>query len=271
MNLDELADRRPPAGPRVLFIDLERVPGEVTLDVWEPRDFARINYVHPSKWSTRPTMLSFAARWDGQKRGEFHASWDSDDPHHLARESWRLVDAATHVVTYFGARADIPWLKQAWVAAKLPPPSTFKHIDLYRTGAQLGLPSKSLDELCGFLGIEGKRGHYSIAEARACLAGDEKARRRMRRYNLGDVGPNSLGGVWDALRPWIPGLNLGALYPDAVERQRCPACGKADTLRADGWHLAAVQVYGELRCSECGAIARNNHVKQRTSVRPVRS
>jgi hypothetical protein len=230
MSLEDLANAEPPAGPRILFIDLERVPGDVTLDVWDPKDFRRINYVHPSRWNSRPEMLSFAARWETQRRGEFHASWDSDDPHHLAHESWRMVDEATHIVTYYGRKADEPWLKQAWLKAKLPPPSTYKHIDLYYVARQFGLPSGSLDELCSFLGLPGKRGHYSIEAARACLAGDERKRAEMRRYNLGDVGPNSLGGVFEILRPWIPGLNLGAYYLDAVEVARCPGCGKVDTL-----------------------------------------
>lgn len=264
-DLDDLL--RPPAGPRILFIDLERVPGSVTMDIWHPKDFARMSYgPHPSKWDEQPRMLCFAARWDGRKRGEFHASWDNDDPHHLARESWRLVNDATHVVTYYGTGADIPWLKQSWLEAELPPPAPFKHVDLYRVASQFGYPSKSLAHLSAILGLGGKAGHYSIADARACLAGDERARRKMRRYNLGDVAQDTLGGVFERLRPWIRGLNLGALA--LTDEKRCPYCA-SENVRRNGWYTAAVQSYAQWTCDDCGGHSRSNIVKSRASLRGV--
>lgn len=264
-DLDDLL--RPPGGPRILFIDLERVPGSVTMDIWHPKDFARMSYgPHPSKWDEQPRMLCFAARWDGRKRGEFHASWDNDDPHHLARESWRLASEATHLVTYAGTIADVPWLKQSWLEAELPPPAPFKHIDLYKVAAQFGYPSRSLAHLCSILGLEGKQGHYSIADARACLAGDEKARRKMRRYNLGDVAQDTLGGVFERLRPWIRGLNLGALA--LTDEKRCPYCA-SENVRRNGWYTAAVQSYAQWTCDDCGGHSRSNIVKSRASLRGV--
>ena len=257
------------AGPRVLLIDLERVPGEVTLPVWEPRDFKRINWVHPAKWTKRPEMLCFGARWDDRKRAEFHASWDSDDPHHLARETWRLVNDCTHLVTYNGNRADVPWMKQAWLAAGLTPPKPYKHIDLYRVALQFGLPSKSLDELSKFLGLPGKRGHYDIDQARACLAGDEKARKAMRRYNLGDVSDDSLGGVWRKLRPWVRGLNLATAM--LTDDRLCPYCTSANVVR-NGWTEAAtgtVNSYAAWVCEDCGGHSKSNIVKSRSALRGV--
>ena len=265
--MGRLADTAP-SGPRILFIDLERVPGRVTMDIWHPKDFGRMSYgPKPATWDEQPRMLCFAARWDGRKRAEFHASWESADPHHLARESHRLVSAASHVVTYAGTIADIPWLKQSWIEAELPPPAPYKHVDLYKVAAQFGYPSRSLAHLCEVLGIGGKDGHYSVAEARACLAGDEAARKRMRRYNIGDVSEDSLGGVWRRLLPWIPGLNVGVMWLD--EDKRCPACGST-SIRRNGWYTAQVQSYAMWTCDDCGAHARSNIVKNRSSLRGVR-
>ena len=72
-----------------------------------------------------------------------------------------------------------------------------------------------------------------------------------------------------ALLPWTTGINVGVLYPDVEDVTRCPKCGEADTLKANGWHTADVQQYGLLTCSSCKSHARNSHVKRRVNVRGV--
>jgi len=247
-------------GPRVLLIDLERRAGEAF--IFDQR--VRGGFLPVSNWTRYPEMLCFAAKWHGAKRAEFHASWDSDDPHHLARESWRLVDEADIVVTYFGGRADLPWMRSAWVEAELPPPSPFKHLDMHAVGKQFGFPSASLQHLCERLGLPGKRGKYNPRDAEACIAGDEKARARMRRYNMGDVGPTSLEGVLDRLRPWISGVNYG-LY-GADDARVCVNCG-GQSMSPAGSAVTAVTRYPAYRCDACGTVMRG---KNRSAAVPMR-
>ena len=105
MSLAELAEREPAAGPRILTLDLERIPGRVTLDVWHPSDFKRLSYVGPERWDSLPRTVCFTAKWYGQ-RPEFYSEWDGHD---LARESWRLLDAAASVlIALFMALVMVP-------------------------------------------------------------------------------------------------------------------------------------------------------------------
>ena len=133
-------------------------------------------------------------------------------------------------------------------------------------GAEAGFQQAVLAHLSAILGLGGKAGHYSIADARACLAGDERARRKMRRYNLGDVAQDTLGGVFERLRPWIRGLNLGALA--LTDEKRCPYCA-SENVRRNGWYTAAVQSYAQWTCDDCGGHSRSNIVKSRASLRGV--
>ena len=250
---------------RILTIDLERLPGEVTLDVWEPRDFSRINYVHPDRWDKLPRTLCFSYRWYGSKKVEFVANWDNpDDPWHCARAAWDLFDQADIVVTFNGRRADCKWLKSDWAMAGLPQPAPWRDVDLFVIArSAFSFESKSLRHLCERLGLDNKDGHYNAGEAKRAEAGDLSARRRLTRYNKQDTRVTEM--LLDRLRPWIKGVNLGAYHLD--DEQRCPACGGTD-LKAAGWYMANVQRYALFRCA-CGALARSNAVKHKTQLRGV--
>lgn len=267
MNLDDLANAAPAPGPSIVTIDLERIPGRVTLDVWHPADFKRLNYIGPERWDSLPRTICASAKWHGVKRPDFVAEWQSDDPDHVARTTWDWVDRADCVVTYNGKRADIKWLQQEWDLAGLPAPRPYKHVDLFAMQTRWALERRSLAHLLDRLSMANKDGHYNAAEARAAVNGDEKAQRRLRRYNVGDVRITE--ALFDRLRHHVKGINLGVYYPDAVDVGRCPRCGAVDTLRAAGWYTADVQRYGLLRCDACQGLARNNHVKSRASVRAV--
>jgi hypothetical protein len=248
------------AGPRILFIDLERRAGLAFR--FDQKD--RGGFTPASQFVRRPSTLCFAAKWRGEKRTKFHAIWDTDEPHYLARESWALVDAATHVVTYYGTRADIPWLMGDWKRAGLPEPSPYKHVDMYNTAKRFGYLSNSLAEVCRELDLHGKQGKYSPWEAEACIEGDERARRKMKRYNIGDVGPNSLEGAFDEYTPFIKGLNLSLYGED--DRRACPKCN-GETFEPAGWAVTGVTRYPAYRCMSCGGISRG---KNRAASVPMR-
>jgi hypothetical protein len=257
------AQRPTAASPKILTIDLERLPGEVTLDVWEPRDFARINYVHPDRWDKLPRTLCFSYRWYGAKTVHFVANWDNrDDAYHCARVAWDLFNEADIVVTFNGKRADIKWLRSDWVMAGLPQPAPWRDVDLFVIArSAFSFESKSLRHLCDRLGVDNKSGHYSAEVAKLAEAGNRAARRELTAYNKQDTRVTEL--VLDRLRPWIKGVNLGAYYLD--DEARCPACGGTD-LHADGWYMAAVQRYALYRCA-CGALSRSQRVKHKTEMR----
>ena len=256
-----LADRAP-RGPRILTIDLERTPGTVELDVWEPRDFKRINYVHPDRWSELPATLCYSWKWYGERGTQFASTWDGDD---LAAISWDLFNEADAVVTYNGKRADEKWLKSDWVMAGYGPPSPWKSVDLFVTARrEFSFESKSLAHLCSRLGIENKSGHYSIADARAALDGDLKAQSRMRRYNKRDVTVTE--GLADRLGPWLREWPNVGVYTG--QERCCWRCGSED-FKQDGFTATALTMYALMYC-DCGAWTRLNHRKHSVSTRVAR-
>ena len=264
-GLADLAQRERPTAPRILLLDLERLPGEVELDVWEPRDFARINYVHPDRWRVRPRTLCASWLWYGERRPGFVAAWENpDDEYHVARTMRDLLHEADLAVTFNGRRADLKWLRTDWAAGQIPLPRPFKDIDLFLVARQaFSLESRSLRYLCEFLGVPNKAGHYDAGEAKAAAAGDVKAQKRLRSYSRQDS--LIMAPVLDALRPHVRGVNLGLYHLD--DEMRCPACGGTE-LTADGWTYTTVTAYACYRCA-CGALSRSKHRKHAVSQRGV--
>lgn len=263
MIVDDLAERGNARPPRILTLDLERLPGRAELEIWEPRDMRRLNYLHPDRWHTLPSTLCASWKWWGTRRVEFAAAWDTDVP--LAM--WQAIDAADVVITFNGARADLKWLASDWVVAGMPRPRPYKHLDLYAVARrEFSFESKSLRHLCDRLDLPNKSGHYDSCEAQAAMDGDETARRRLERYNKQDARVTEAAAA--RLRPWWPtSINLGAFYADTVPR--CHACG-SDDLEPDGWYTATQQRYGQYRCRKCQAVNRNGYIKSRTAMRGVK-
>lgn len=260
--VDDLAARGN-AGPRVLCIDLERIPGRVTLDIFDAKQ--RSDYIHASTWDEYPETLCFSWRWLGERTTHFAATWTTDD---LAGLSWRLADEATHILGFNSRRADCKWMRDDWLLAGLPKPAPWRDIDLYLVlRQQFALEARSLDFACQRLGLDGKRGHYSIAMARAAHEGDVRAQRAMERYNRGDV--KATLDLWNRVRPLVhvPGLNLGLYYGD--ERLRCHACGH-DALDVEVQDAATPQTqYAMYRCRRCQNVTRSGHRRHSVRTRGV--
>lgn len=262
-----LAGDLAPRQPRILTIDLERLPGEFTMDIWEPRDLKRVNYLHPDRWSALPTTLCLTAKWYDRARPRFIAAWDDpDDPFHCARELWPMMCEADIVLTYNGDRADLKWLASDWVMAGMPPPSPYRSVDLYKTArSAFSFESRSLRHLCDRLGVENKDGHYDAAEAKRAAAGHRPSQRNLRRYNIADVRVTE--GVADRLGPWIRNWPNVGVYTG--QERCCWRCGSED-LEQDGYTATALTQYALLRCRACGGWSRLNHRKHAVSTRAAR-
>lgn len=253
--------------PKILLLDLERLPGSYTADIWEPRDLRRVNYLHPDRWSVKPSTLCGSWLWYGSKRPGFVAAWEQpDDPYHVARTYRELLSSADVAVTFNGRMADLRWLRQDWAQGRIPTPRPFKDIDLYLVArTAFALESKSLAYLCDFLGLPGKRGRYNADEAKAAAVADGPERRRLVRYSKADSV--IMAPVLDRLRPFIRGgPNLGIPYLD--DARRCPTCG-ADALRRDGWTYTGITAFAAYVCDACGSWSRSKHRKHSVDMRGV--
>jgi len=259
-----LADRSP-KGPRILTIDLERLPGRLPeRDIWEPRDLKYVNYIHPDTWVELPSTLCFAWKWLDSPKVEFASVWDGDN---LAEVSWELFHEADAVVTYNGKRADEKWLKSDWAVAGLVPPSPWKSVDLFVTARrEFSFESRSLRHLCDRLGVINKSGHYSIADARAAATGDEKAQRRMKRYNMQDVRVTE--AVLQRLGPFVKEMPHFGVY--SGQERCCWWCGSEDLKQSDKDAATALTRFGLLQCDDCGAWTRLNFRKHNVTTRAAR-
>jgi hypothetical protein len=253
------------AAPRVLTLDLERLPGRFTRDIWEGRDLARVNYLHPDRWTELPSTLCASWKWHGDKRVGFVAAWEDDDPHHVARVMWQQIEAADVVVTFNGRRADLKWLRQDWAMAGLGLPTPWRDVDLFVVARrEFAFESKSLAHLCARLGLPGKHGHYNADEARAAMAADGPERRRLVRYNRQDSRITE--AVFDRLRPYVRGINFGLFRED--EARCCPSCGSENIVPA-GFATTAVTRYPAYRCEDCQTVSRGKHRAASVPLRQV--
>jgi hypothetical protein len=257
-----LADRH----PRILTLDLERIPGEFTRRIWHPRDLQRLNWLHPDNWNSLPQIVCAGAKWWGSDRMLFAATWQNPDPLHVIRRCHEWISDADILITYNGRKADEKWLRSEWVEAGFVPPKPYKSVDLYAVARQqFDFESKSLDHLCKRLGIESKAGHYDADEAIAAHNGNRAAQKSIRAYNLQDVKVTEAAA--DRLGPWITTWpHVGVIT--GVERC-CWRCGSED-LTQDGYVSAVTNQYALLKCGDCGAWNRLNHRRHAVTTRRAR-
>ena len=245
-------------GPRILTLDIETSPN--VADVWGLWDQnVSLNQLRESS-----RVLCFAAKWYERKQVLFHSE-HHDSREHTVNQAWSLLDQADVLVTYNGPSFDVKHLQREFILAGKPPPSPFKNVDLLKVArSQFKFPSNKLDYVAGALGLGGKVKHEGHGLWSACLAGDEAAWARMRRYNVGDVRLTER--LFERLGPWIKAFPHHGLYNG--EERCCFRCG-ATNLLAAGWVRTAVTAYAAYRCGDCGALSRNNNRKAAVTMRAV--
>lgn len=228
---------------------------------------AKTRYITPDKVIDQGGMISFAAKWYGDRNVLFHSTFhDGYDDMILAL--YELLNQADIVVGYNSQRFDVPKVRTAFVVAGLPPLRPFKQVDLIKTiRSQFAFPYNRLDEVAAALGLGRKVTHQGFALWKACMEGDPKAWALMRRYNIGDVRLTER--LYDRLRGYIQGHpNLG-LWNDDLLKKACPNCGGTLTVEA-GTARTAQTAYAQYRCGGCGKYMRANFIKGRIDWREVR-
>jgi predicted RNA-binding Zn-ribbon protein involved in translation (DUF1610 family) len=222
---------------KLLFLDIETSP--ITALVWGTfkQDVSVDQIVEPTK------MLCWAAKFHGAKRVFWGRSPEGIHD---------LISRADAICTYYGKGFDLPHLNREWLVAGLKPPPPVPHVDLKAVVAKTFLMASNKLAFVGpYLGIGDKVKNSGWALWRACMAGDQKAWEKMRRYNEGDV--TLLEKLYDKLLPWIdnhPNRNLidGSTH-------RCPNCGSPNVERR-GTQIAATRRYVRFQCRECGRWSR---------------
>ncbi len=225
---------------RLLVIDIETRP-------MESRHWGLWNQnIGISQIQKPDGLLCFAAQFVGERRIHFVSQWD-DGERGLARAAHRLLDEADVVLGWNSQKFDVPWLQRVLVESRLSQPSPFKQLDLMRAvKKQVRLPSYKLDFVGQWLGVGRKirTGGYDLWDD--VLAGDTKARNKMRRYNIQDT--RLTGDVYAELRKrgWVSSPVNASIDLGHV----CPHC-ESERLQARGYEYTATRRYKKWQCIDC--------------------
>lgn len=227
--------------PRILLLDIETAPNLAY--IWRIfKENIGTNQIVQSGY-----VLSWAAKWLGQREIKFDAVWKSGE-RKMLRNIHALLDEADIVIHYNGKSFDIPTLNREFVKHGLQPPSPYKQIDLLLFIREtFAFVSKKLDYVSDALGLGKKVQHPGFMLWVNAMNGDRKAHRLMEKYNKHDV--RLLERLYLRVRPWIPRHpNLGAWSEKSV----CPKCGKHHIQRR-GVQVAKTLKYARYHCQDCGA------------------
>lgn len=228
---------------RILLLDIEVAPNLV--HVW---GLFKVN-VHISQIMDSSYVMCWAARWLGETE-IFYDSVHKSKPKKMLKGIHKMLTEADAVIHYNGTRFDIPTLNKEFLLHGLPPPATYKQIDLLRTARdRFRFPSNKLDYVAQALGVGKKHKHAGHDLWVKCMAGDEDSWKIMEEYNKQDVV--LLEAVYDKLLPWIKNHPNRALYSESEELQ-CPNCG-GTSFKKRGYSYTATQKYQRYQCGDCGS------------------
>lgn len=223
---------------KVLFFDIETTPnigytwGKYEQDVI---DFKQ-------EWQ----LLSFAWKWDFGST-TYCESRRLNSEKELVQKLWNLLNNADIVVAHNGQDFDVKKAKAKFIEYGLKPPSPFKVVDTKLVArAQFKFNSNSLNDLGKILKLGKKVETGGFQLWLDCMAGKEKALRKMERYNKQDVV--LLEKVYNKLRSWHtshPSLSL------LEGRPGCPACGSKHTQKR-GYTINVKSKAERLQCQDCG-------------------
>ncbi len=184
----------------------------------------------------------------------FHSEWE-DGQKGMAKALHRLLDEADAIVGWNSDKFDLRWIQAQFLQNGMAKPSPYARVDLMKSvKRQVYLPSYKLDFVARWLEIGSKVRTGGFDLWSDVLAGDDRARRLMRRYNIGDVKLTEQ--VFDRLhaRGWVLGLPNQAIDGGHC----CPYCG-GEWLQARGWQVTKTRRYQRFQCRDCGAWSQATH------------
>lgn len=245
---------------RILIIDIETSP------VMSRHFGIRKQYITPDHIIEDERVICFAAQWYGAKRVIFRSEFHDGRDRMLA-DLYELLEQAQIVVHFNGTKFDIPKIEGELAIEGYTPTAPFKQVDLYHAVKRFGFVSHKLGFVAEKFELGGKMKHDGFDLWLQCLAGDEKAWRKMRAYCSADTVLT--GRLYDRIRPWIRNHPNMALFAGDDEK-RCRLCGCDDVVvLPKSEALTTVTAYSVHHCRWCGGIARSKHRKASAVLRQV--
>lgn len=172
----------------------------------------------------------------------------------LVTELWHVLDEADVIIAHNGDSFDCKVLNARFVANGLNAPSDYKTVDTLKSAKKyFRFNNNTLNELGLYLG-EGKKAPTGGFETwTKCMAGDQSAWNRMKKYNAQDV--ELLERVYLRLRPFIGNHpNLNTISPPRVKQFEfpCQSCQSVNTSKR-GFSVTKLGRYQRYQCSDCGS------------------
>jgi DNA polymerase elongation subunit (family B) len=240
---------------RILILDIETSPNIAY--VW--RMFKE--NVGAKQVIENSTMLSFAAKWLGEKK-VYYKDVEKGSELQMLRALFDLLDKADIVVAHNGDKFDLPHIQGRGLVLGLKPPSPYKTVDTVKVARyEFNFPLNSLEYLATVLGLENRKdGHKKFPGFElwlGVLANNPEAWKEMRDYNIQDI--LVLEELYIKMRPWMRRHpNVGVF--DDENSVACPKCNSTD-IQYRGYAHTNVGRYRRFQCNSCGGWGRH-----RTSV-----
>jgi len=223
---------------KILCYDLETQP--TLAYVWSAwkQNVAPIQVVDHGK------VITWSAKWVGEKKIYFGAEWDMKEGDFIERLH-SMMDEADAVLTYNGDGFDQKVLNTELMKRRLPPCAPAKSIDMYKVVKQrFRLFHSRMETVAEALGLEGKTETGGFELWKGVMEGDKKARNLMEKYNKQDIVV--LENIYHELKGWIKN------HPTDGSVGACPNCGGHHFQRR-GVHRTKVNVYQRYQCQDCGS------------------
>ncbi len=242
------------SGPKVLVFDIETAP--IVADVWGLwENNVALNQI-VKDWH----IMAWAAKWlnDPVSKTMYmdqrHAKVFENDKK-LLKAIWKLLDKADIVITQNGKAFDQKKLFARFIMNDMPPPSSFRHIDIKQIAKKhFAFTSNKLEYMSYKLNTKYKKikhekfgGHKLWTK---CREGNKEAWRIMENYNKHDVWATE--ETYKRLVPWDNTINFNVYTHDSISKCQC---GKGKYMR-NGHFFNEHGKYQRYRCTNCGSEVR---------------
>ena len=252
--------------PRVLIFDIERVPMRTKqLEAWDMKSL-QYRRLTPNDIESWGRTICLAYQWLGERKVNFIAEWQEGGRDAFLKKAHEILSEADLVVGHNSIQFDVPHLQGEFALEGLGEPAPFKQFDTLLTARKkFNYEANHLDTLTRRFGLSHKTDKYSSKVAWAAVEGDEKAQRRIQRYNEGDVRATT--ALYLYLRPW-GSYNLGTFVDGADDKLVCPIC-TSTKLQRRGERASSLGRYPQYQCQSCGKWSKGKRLLSPTvEVRP---
>lgn len=224
---------------KFLFYDLETGPNLAY--VWGKYQQDVIAF--KEEWE----LLSFSYKWLGEKE-TYAIGRNTHTEEELVKVLHGLFDTADTVIAHNGDSFDQKMANAKFIQFGLTPPSPYRSIDTKKVAKRyFRFTSNKLDDLGSRLGLGRKVETGGFSLWLGCMAGDEKAWKKMLRYNKQDT--KLLERIYLKFRPWIenhPAINI----LEGVDG--CPKCGSNKLEKRGTRKVNKTSTVQRYRCKNCG-------------------